>query len=79
MFSGGAASASKKITVSDINKIKEKERVQQELAAKEKEKQLKKLGENPEMEEHNPNIKMAEILSEEGNAMFYTRGISLKC
>jgi len=61
---GGAVT--KKITISDIDKVKEKERINRELAAKEKEKELKKLGENPEMEEENPNIKMAEIISKQG-------------
>lgn len=60
------SAAPKKVTMSDIDKIKEKERKQQELLAKEKEKERKNLTDNPEMEEENPNIKMAQILAEEG-------------
>jgi len=61
-----AATSTKKVTLSEIEKIKEKERKQQELLAKEKEKEQKKVAENPEMEEENPNVKMAQILAVEG-------------
>lgn len=61
-----AVAATKKVTVSEIDKIKEKERRQQELLAQEREREKKKIADNPEIEEENPNIKMAEILAEEG-------------
>ena len=58
--------AVKKVTVSEIDKIKEKERRKHELAAIMKEKEKKNISENPEMEPENPNVKMAEILAAEG-------------
>lgn len=60
------AGTAKKVTVSEIDKIKEKERKQRELLAKEKEKEGKKLAENHEMKDENPNVKMAEILEAQG-------------
>ena len=58
--------AVKKVTVSEIDKIKEKERRKHEQAAIMKEKEKKNISENPEMEPENPNVKMAEILAAEG-------------
>jgi len=58
--------ATKKVTQFEIDKVKEKDKRQQELLAQEKEKEQKKLSENPEMEEENPNIKMAQMLAAEG-------------
>ncbi|XP_057302422.1 coiled-coil domain-containing protein 124-like [Hydractinia symbiolongicarpus] len=55
-----------KVTLSDIEKIKEKERKRREHAAMLREKEKKKITENPVVEEENPNRKMAELLAEEG-------------
>lgn len=55
-----------KVTLSDIEKIKEKERKRREHAAMLKEKEKKRITENPVVEEENPNRKMAELLAEEG-------------
>lgn len=54
------------MTLSDIEKIKEKERKRREHAAMLKEKEKKRITENPVVEEENPNRKMAELLAEEG-------------
>lgn len=58
--------ATKKVTQSDIEKAKEKERKQNELLAKQRENERKNITENPEVEEVNPNRQMAELLAQEG-------------
>lgn len=58
--------APKKVTQADIDKVKEKERKQNEELAKQQENERKKIAENPEVEEVNPNRRMAELLAEEG-------------
>ena len=62
---------SKKVTLSEIDKIKENEKRQRELLMQEKEKERKKLADNPEMESENPNIKMAEMLEREGIVTYF--------
>lgn len=59
--------APKKVTQSDIDKAKEKERKENELLAKQRENERKRITDNPDMEEVNPNRKMAELLAEQGN------------
>ncbi|XP_065672410.1 coiled-coil domain-containing protein 124 isoform X2 [Hydra vulgaris] len=55
----------KKVTRSDIEKQKEKEKKQNEDMLKELKLQKKRIGKNPEMEPENPNRKMAQMLEEE--------------
>ena len=61
-----ASTPAKKVTRADIEKKKEIEQKQLEEMAALKEKEKKRITENPTMEEENPNRKMAEMLNAEG-------------